>query len=350
MKLLQLFGVILTLAFLSTGIAAASGADFLPVMGVTTIGSFIATGGQGVLYAGINQEIWTDILVTEFNTADEAGFLKEIPDESRYVSATRGENEVIHLSDIGADPEVLINNTTYPIGFYTQTDADISITLDSYKTVATKVLDEEIQYISYDKIKLVQAKHVTAVKTSKYKKAIHALAPNGNTANTPVIKTTGPDDGNGRKRLVPKDILTLKEAWDELEIPEERRILVLSTQHHNDLLAWDLDHDTSKFAKDETGKLKQLIEGFKVYTYVGTPYFHYSTAVKLAFGAIPTTDHYKATVAFYAPDMFKAIGKSKNYTDEPTTQNHAWFYNVRHNYIVLPKKERAISAIISDKV
>lgn len=48
--------------------------------------------------------------------------------------------------------------------------------------------------------------------------------------------------------------------------------------------------------------------------------------------------------------MFRASGMTKNYTDEPGTQQQAWFYNVRHNYIVLPRKQRAIGAIVSAPV
>ena len=72
---------------------------------------------KGLLYAGVYREIWTGELVESFQPQIEASFLNEIPDESRWVqSSGSGENQVIHLVDIGADPTVLINNTTYPIG------------------------------------------------------------------------------------------------------------------------------------------------------------------------------------------------------------------------------------------
>src|SRR5690606_8401376 len=81
----------------------------------------------GLALAGVYREIWTGELVESFQPEIAASFLNEIPDESRWVqSSGGGENQVIHLVDIGADPEVLINNTTYPIGYETLADGDIA--------------------------------------------------------------------------------------------------------------------------------------------------------------------------------------------------------------------------------
>lgn len=302
--------------------------------------------------AGLNQEIWTDVLVRDFRTTEEASFLREIPDESRLVTATRGENEIIHLVDVGADPEVLINNTTYPVGFSTQTDGDIPIQLDNYKTKATKVTDDEIQYIAYDKIRLVQEKHKNAIMRVKHNKALHALTPGSHSAGTPILRTTGADDGTGRMKMTLKDILGLKRAFDAQKVPADKRILVLCSDHYNDLLEDALGKTTfnGQFSDEVGGLLNARLYGFKVYWYVDAPYIKESNLTKKSFGASPVAGDFQASTAFYAPDMFRASGMTKNYTDEPGTQQQAWFYNVRHNYIVLPRKQRAIGAIVSAPV
>ena len=296
--------------------------------------------------AGLNQEIWTDVLVEDFRTTEEASFLSEIPDESQYVTATRGENDVINLVDVGVDPEVLINNTTYPIGVTDQNDTNIPISLDKYQTRATGVSDDEIQYIAYDKIRLVQRKHKNTVMKVKHAKATHALAPNSHQAETPVIETTGADDGTGRKKMLKADILNLKRAFDKQKIPVTGRILVLSSDHYNDLLEEDNKFE-GQLSSEKTGMLNKMLYGFKVYWYTETPYFNATSKQKLAFTAIPTANDYQASVAFYAPDMFRASGQTKNYTDAPNTQTQKWMYNIRHNYVVLPRKTRAYGAIIS---
>jgi hypothetical protein len=300
--------------------------------------------------AGLNQEIWTDVLVKDFKGSEAESFLNLIPDESRHVAGTKGENEVIHLVDVGADPEVLVNNITYPIGVVTQVDGDIAISLDTFVTKATKVSQEEIENITYDKISLVQEKHKNSIMNTKHIKAVHALAPVTNKTATPVLVTTGPvNTDTGMKRLLLRDIRTLKKKFGTLGIPTKGRVLVLTEEHHDDLLedcAVQKKSD-SHLSTDDKGEIQKLLYSFKTYIYLDTPYFTLATKAKLSYGAIPVAGDVQASVAFNANDMFRASGLTKNYTDEPTTQNHAWLYNVRHNYVVLPRKERAIAAIIS---
>jgi hypothetical protein len=45
--------------------------------------------------------------------------------------------------------------------------------------------------------------------------------------------------------------------------------------------------------------------------------------------------------------MFKANGSTTNYEDKPTPRTQQWEFNMKHNYIVLPRKQRAIGAIVS---
>jgi hypothetical protein len=315
--------------------------------------SFLKSGTTHSAMAGLNQEVWTDILVEQFRETEDAGFLSEIPDESRWVTATKGGNEVIHLTDIGADPEVIINNTTYPIGYSVQTDSDIPINLDKYQTKATKVTDDELAYISYDKVGKVTEKHQKAVMSTKHSKAIHAIGPNANTTNTPVIVTTGSDDGTGRKKMILKDLITLKRKFDIQKIPLLGRIAVLSSDHYSDLLE-EADGKPifagGSIAENQAGLLAQRLHGFKVYTYVDTPYYNPTALTKLGFGAVPAPTDRQATIAFYADNCFKADGSTKIYTDPQNTQTQEQAFNLRHYYVVLPKKSRAIAAIVSANI
>mgnify|MGYP000098879644 CR=1 FL=1 len=303
---------------------------------------------KGLLFAGVYREIWTGELVESFQPEIEASFLSEIPDESRHVqSSSNGENQVIHLVDIGADPEVLINNTTYPIGYETLTDGDIAFQLDKFTTVATKVSDDELYAISYDKISVVNKKHKNAILAKKFAKAAHALAPQANTINTPVIGTSGATVA-GKKLATVNDIIDLGGAMSAAGIPDDgNRILVLNTVHNTGIVK-----EVKDFYKDylniATGQLRPLFHGFKVYLYHAMPFYLAADNTKVAFGAVfnPAT-HNVASVAFYAPDMFRAEGSTKMYYDEPDTQNQAAAVNYRHYYLVSPKKARAIAALVT---
>lgn len=248
---------------------------------------------------------------------------------------------------------MLINNTTYPIDVQSQTDTDITITLDKYQTKATQVTDDEIKYIAYDKIAKVTDKHSKATMRVKHNKAIHALAPATNTTATPVLTTTGADDGTGRKKMLLKDLLALKRKFDAQKIPLAGRVIVLCADHYNDLLEEAGDKpifSNGSLADSEGGLLSARLYGFKVYWYVESPYFNPTTKVKLSFGAVPGATDRQASVAFYGPEMFRAVGSTKTYLDLPTTTTQKSLFNLRHYFIVLPKKQRAIGAIVSANV
>ena len=70
----------------------------------------------GALRAGVLKEIWTGEQIKQFRTALESwGWLERIRNYNQYVK-----NDVIHFVEIGGDPKVLVNNTTYPINIACQ--------------------------------------------------------------------------------------------------------------------------------------------------------------------------------------------------------------------------------------
>lgn len=326
------------------GLAIAFVMGIMPAMGaVAAVGSSLVLGGfmpNGGVTAGILTEIWTGELVKKLRAGTTATWLDGISDYS-----SMAENDVIHLVDVGADPDVLINNTTYPIPVQDLPDSDIAISLDKYQTKATRVTDDELYAISYDKMASVKERHGEAILENKFKKAIHALAPQSDTAKTPVIKTTGAND-NGRRRLTRKDVIALKDKFDKMEAPTEGRRLVLCTDHVNDLLLEDQKFQ-EQYYNYTSGKIANMY-GFEVYEFVSNPHFT-SVGAKKAFGATASANEYQASVAFSTKRVFKASGSTKMYYSEaaksPTTQEN--LVNFRHRFIVLPKKQEAIAAIVS---
>lgn len=297
---------------------------------------------KGVAMEGLYREIWTGELVRKLNAAMTATFLDLIPDYSAIV-----ENDIIHMVEVGADPDVLINNTTYPIEIQKSDESDIAISLDKFQTKATPVTDDELHNISYDKMGVTVEKHSNAILTTKFMKAIHALAPQADTAKTPIIITSGDaESATNRKRIRREDIIALKEKFDKLQIPTDARILVLCSDHVNDLLLSDQKF-TDQYYNYQTGKISNLYS-FQVYEYVGNPYFK-ADGTKIAFGTAPSAGQFQASVAYYAKRMFKATGSTKAYIsraeNDPLNQQN--LINYRHYFITLPKLQEAIGAIVS---
>ena len=134
-----------------TGVVCASVLGFSPVagaVGMNAVAAFMGMAPQStsILREGVYTEIWTGELVKVLRAGLEGTWLSGIPDQSSIVN-----NDVIHLVEVGVDPDVLINNKTYPIDVQALEDKDIAIKLDKFQTKATPITDDELYAISYDK-------------------------------------------------------------------------------------------------------------------------------------------------------------------------------------------------------
>jgi hypothetical protein len=345
-----LMSLLVAVAF-GSGIASATGLNPWAVTGSLVTISFIPMPStSGVLMATVYKEVWTGEVVKALSRLMEATFLDGISDYSRYVSAVGDEAQAIHLVYMGVEPDVLINNTTYPIPLQELGEEDIVITLDKYQTKVTPVTDDELYALSYDKMGAVKDAHANAIAKAKYRKAIHSLAPSGNTAAMPVLVTSGADDGTGRKRLVWDDIVRLKREADNLEHPDAGRRLVLCADHVNDLLMVDQKFK-DQYYNATTGKPFNML-GFDFYSYLGNPYYNPATKAKLAFGAVPAATDRRASVYFALERASKANGWTKMYFSQASTdpEYQRNKVNFRHHYIVLPKREDGRGAIVSGNV
>lgn len=322
------------------GVPVFAGVIFMAVVG--TVMSFVPKP-ESALRAGVYAEIWTGELVKALREFLSGSWLDGVPDQSSIVN-----NDVIHLVDVGVDPDVLINNTTYPIDTQELDDGDIAINLDKFQTKATPITDDELHAITYDKMSRVKESHGNAINDAKFRKAAHALCPNENSATTPLLKTTGEaDPETGRRRLTPNDLVALKAALDKLKVPTDNRRLVLCTDHVNDLLLVSQTFREQFNIDRNTGKVGNLY-GFTIYTYADCPL--YTTAgKKKAVGATASAGEFQCSFAFYAPRVFKATGSTKMYYSEASTDplNQRNLINFRHYFICLFKKQDAGAAIMS---
>lgn len=296
---------------------------------------------HGALCEGVFTEIWTGELVKQLRGGMTASWLDGVSDYSAAV-----DNEVIHLVDVGGDPDVLINNTTYPIPVQDLGDGDIALGLDKFQTKKTVISDDTLFAISYDIIGSVIERHGDAINIAKFKKAAHAVAPQSNTDTTPVIPTTGEKDANGRQKLTLKDILSLRRALDAKGYSATGRRLVLCSDHVNDLLEQDQTF-RDQYYNYTTGKIMNMY-GFQIFEFENCP-FYTKEGTKVAFKTTPGETDHQASFCFYTKRLFRAQGSTKMYYKEATTNpdNQANEVNFRHYYVVLPKKNEAIGAIYS---
>ena len=334
-----MIAAVLVNCVMGSTLAAVVGVD--PTVGAVGLNVIAATVGNvvpaGSLRAGVYTEIWTGELVKYLRRGLEATWLDGIPDSSSIVN-----NDVIHLVDVGVDPDVLINNTTYPIPLQALDDADIAIQLDKFQTKVTPITDDELYAISYDKMSRVKESHGNSIKDGKFKKAAHSFCANSNSAKTPVLSTTGGrDPETGRKKMTTGDLLRMKRAMDSLNVPNTGRRLVLCNDHVNDLLETDQRFKEQYNIDRNNGTVGRLY-GFDIYEFSNNPLYT-TGGVKKSVFATAGTGEFQCSFAFYTQRVFKATGSTKMYFSEASTdpEYQRNKVNFRHYFIAMPKKQDA---------
>lgn len=282
-------------------------------------------------------EIWEGRVRHNLEKGATADFLDGVAELDGDVQQM-GEKNLIHIPTSQFNAEVLINNKTYPIAVQEYSDDEVVISLDKYQTKASKVTDDQIIGASYDKIDAVTKSHTNSINARKYKKALHALAPDENTATTPVLEISGAECSY-------EDLVALKDKCDELEWPEEGRRLVLCNKHWNALLK-DRKNFGDQLINYRKGEVAPVIAGFEIKKYIANP--HYSGTTKKTFGEVPTSGDKPASVCFVVDNVVKKTGLTKQYFSEAANnpENQANLLNYRHYFIAVPVEKKYIAALV----
>lgn len=282
-------------------------------------------------------EIWEGRVRQTLENGEVASFLDGVAELDGDVTQM-GEENVIHIPTTEFSPDVLINNITYPLAIQDYDDDTVIVKLDKYQTKPTKVTDDQIIGASYDKIDAVTRSHTNKITTTKYKKALHALAPDQNSAKTPVLSIAG-------AACTYDDLVALKQKCDDAGWPEDGRRLVLCNKHWNALLK-DRQNFGDQLVNYKTGEVAPVICGFEIKKYVASPL--YNGGVKKAFGQVSATGDKPASVAFVVENIRKKTGLTKQYFSEAKndTEYQANKLNYRHYFIAVPVEVKHIGALI----
>jgi hypothetical protein len=269
-------------------------------------------------------------------------WLERVPSKNQWVG-----NDVIKLNEIGADPDVLIDNTTYPISVSQRTDTSTAISLFKYDTTNTKITDDELYGLPYDKPGSVQEQHRETLEERTQEHALHSLAPAANTTKTPILLTTGAADGT-RKRLASADLVNYKKALDLLKIPAKGRVLVLCADHIADLLLEDKALN-NQYQNHTTGAIAKNYYGFELFEDIYSPL--YTTGLtKIPFGS--ATEGTAASIFFLSSRTAKARGSVSRYMSkaEDNPLNRETVVGFRLYFIAIPTSLIGQGAIVSGVV
>ncbi|MDY0102821.1 MAG: hypothetical protein RBS07_07755 [Lentimicrobium sp.] len=331
-KFISLIFALLLNTVVGSTVAGAAGFDPLGGAILANLVSLVPIGGN-YLFAKLTTEVWLSDIMEGF--IPDRSFLSAASNMDQFV-----DNDKINLAEAGVDPNVLINNSTYPVPFAERPDTPLEIVLDVYDTEGTVLRNAELVELAYDKRQSVSAGHKNALLNMFARRAAHAYAPQTDSLFTPVIQTTGAASG-GLKVLTFEDLLTLKSRYDELDAPEDR-ILVLSPTHYNQLTRQDLT------LMKAIMQGKEPLFGFRLFTFSKNPRYNRTTGAKVAFNAAstPATDTV-ASISFVGSEVMRAQGTFKMFERLNDPEQKGDIINFQMRGIALPKRNKMIASVYS---
>jgi hypothetical protein len=351
-----LFIFLLGTAFVSQGASPMASYGSLAVL--TLVGALFnnainqASGyalGAGTIY----RQVWNGELIKKMRLVEMYTWVIAIvKDYSQYVTKVGEEAEVINLASFPAEPDVLIDNNIYPIPTQDLPTDPLTLTLNKFQTKVTPITDDEVYANTTKKMENTTVAHTMAIMRKKFAKGAWNICPTGNTTATPVILATGDDDGTGRKMLTMKDLKTFKRKLDLAEVNDApgTRILVLSTEHENDLVAADQKF-ADNFYNYASGKPYNTLN-FTFYGYNENPYYHTTTLVKQPLDSVVTAAIRRCSMFFSQDRVGKANGTSKAYL-APSELNPAEqkaTYAARSWNMITRLNNEGVGAIVSPNV
>lgn len=304
--------------------------------------SFIPrTADTGIAWAGVNKEIWISDIMEGFYPSSD--FLSRAVDMSAWV-----EFNTINLAEAGVDPNVLINNTTYPVATAPRTDAPLALPLATYDSENTVVRNVEEMESAYDKRASVIRQHQNAISKKTTQHALHNYAPQANAAFTPVSVTSGAADAaaGGTKAMTLKDITMVAEAFTKLDAPQGGRVAVLHPTHLRQLLNEDATLTKQYVDQKEGSPLRY--SGFDVYVNTHTARYNTTTNAKVAFGAAPAgSDSVASSLFFVGSEVMRADGTWDMFVTEKDPQQRGDIIGFQKRGLYLPIRNKLQASVFS---
>lgn len=287
-------------------------------------------------------EIWEGRVRQTLEKGAEADFLDGVAELDGEVTQM-GEKNLIHIPTSQFNPDVLINNNTYPLAVQDYDDNEVVINLDKYQTKPTKLTDDQIVGASYERIDAVTKSHTNAINVKKIKKALHSLAPMQADATKGNIVLEIADASAG---CTYDDLVALKAKCDEAGWPEEGRRLVLCNKHWNALLK-DRKNFGDQLVNYKAGQVAPVIADFEIKKYIASPHYN-SNNEKKAFGEVPGGGDKPASVCFVVENTAKKTGLTKQYFSEAgkDPENQANLLSYRHYFIATSVEDKWRAALI----
>ena len=274
--------------------------------------------------AEIQKEIWTDYIAE--NLYKNNDFLNMC-----FVADDRVNGKTVHMGSAGTAASVTRNRTVLPATVVQRTDDDNSYDIDEFTVDPTVIPNADTVELTYDKIDSVMYDTMKNLSQSvgswmlynwRATAAAYQVRTTGGSADTHISGTTGT-----RKKLLAADIQSAARTFNDLDIEDTDRYILLDAYMYNQLLS-DLKFGEFRDSVKQMDLAKGIIGelyGFNIlrrgtvlnYTNAPLPITREPGAAALATANGAAICWQKAAVerAFGDIKFFEAIGLPEYYGD-----------------------------------
>ena len=258
-------------------------------------------------------QIWVKAIVEKL-FADNS-FAARSVDHSEFVNATK-----VHVPNAGEGPGVEKNRSSFPASVTQRTDVDLDYDIDEYTVDPVRISNAEEVELSYNKRESVIGSARRKLADKIYSDLIYKWIPTGVT----VVKTVGKSvaahltgaTGN-RSSMTKETVDALQVQFDEWDIPEEGRYILLDARMYNQLKNSLTDNETVHFlaGADPVKGVIGEYAGFKFYKRSKVAKATNAGAIKEWNAANAATDC-AAGIAWQEDCVSRALGDSVLYDDQ----------------------------------
>lgn len=274
-------------------------------LGINPVVGAVAVNAAGVvlnyadnmvqaLFAGLAKEVWLPLVMED--PYPKASFLNAATNMTSLV-----DNDKINFAEAGIDPNVLVNNTVYPVPMVDAADLPKSVELKYYDTENTVVRNAIQKELVYDQRALYANKHKKALAKKIGMDAAYMYAPQeaDATKNNYLIKL-------GANDSVIDGIIDLSAKFLDLDIDPGEMNLVLNAFHEAEIAK-----ENKELYKAIMAEPGSVFYNFRIWRYGKNPIYITATDQKAAYGAAYVSGtHSRSSFAFLTSEVMVADGSA----------------------------------------
>lgn len=258
-------------------------------------------------------EIWVKSIIEGLFANNT--FAARSVDHSEFVN-----NKTVHVPNAGAAPNVEKNRTVFPASVTKREDVDLKYDMDEYTVDPVRISHAEQVELSYNKRESIVRQSRRTLAQDIYDSIIYDWIPEGVKA----VETLGAavaahiKGATGNRKLMSKDtIKALQTVFDDWELPEEGRCILLDAHMYNQLMDSLTDAQQNNFlacADPARGVIGKYL-GFDFYKRGKVAKVATDGTVKPWSAAAAATDC-AAGLAWHEDCVSRALGESVLFDDE----------------------------------